>query len=454
MNEKIVYICHCLDTEGPLYESSEETILRINYIFKTNFEPDPKLLDRLKREEIDLGGLEKKISNILAGRLTNFLSTWDQIDKMLNKALSKDFRNALTDSFGEGWVYNWHCVDHVGYEDNPRRRDMGYHNIFDFYRQKLKETESHQDRIDWHYHPMSIGKKANTQGTLHVFSSRIIEILSRRILERKWFPSVNRAGFHVERPDSHWFWEQWLPYDISNMSIKGSEKDIAPDSADSRYGDWRFAPDDWSIYHPSHDDYQTPGNCRRSIGRILNVGTRYHLITQEEVDKAFARAQKGFPTLMAITDHDFKDICLDVDDMRSFIKESADKYPDVKFKFENILDAFRAVADHKDENPGGFTLSSKIIEKNGKTILSVKANGKIFGPQPFLAFETKSFQFIHDNFDFFDPGKEWHYYFDEWTIPIKAVKRIGVATNDSIGRVKINIIDMDSGDSKTYGLND
>lgn len=105
MDKKIVYICHCLDTEGPLYESPEETILRINYIFKTNLEPDPKLLDRLKREEIDLGGLEKKISKILTGRLTNFLSTWDQIDKMLNKALSKDFRNTLTDSFGGGGGY-------------------------------------------------------------------------------------------------------------------------------------------------------------------------------------------------------------------------------------------------------------------------------------------------------------------------------------------------------------
>ena len=453
MTEKIVYICHCLDTEGPLYESPEETILRINYIFKTNLEPDPKLLDRLKREEIDLGGLEKKIARILTDKLTGFLSTWDQINKMLDKAMSKTYRNTMTDSFGGGWVYNWHCVDHVGYDDNPRRRDMGYHNIFDFYRQKVKETDSLQDRIDWHYHPMSIEKKANTQGTLHIFSPRITEILSRRILERKWFPSVNRAGFHVERPDSHWFWEQWLPYDISNMSIIRNENDIAPDSADGRYGDWRFAPDDWVIYHPSHDDYQTPGNCRRSIGRILNIGTRYHLITQEEVDRAFARAQKGLPTLMAITAHDFRDISINVDEMRSYIKKSAEKYPDVKFKFENILDAFRAVADHKDGNPGGFSLSSKIIEQNGKTILSVKTNGKIFGPQPFLALETKSFQFIHDNFDFNIPEKEWHYCFDEWTIPINAIKKIGVAANDSVGRVSINMLDLEKNNTEEILLN-
>ena len=31
---------------------------------------------------------------------------------------------------------------------------------------------------------------------------------------------VNRAGFHCERPDSHLFMEQWIPFDLSNMSTE------------------------------------------------------------------------------------------------------------------------------------------------------------------------------------------------------------------------------------------
>ena len=38
-----------------------------------------------------------------------------------------------------------------------------------------------------------LGPKTNTQ------------ILSRRIIDRSWFPSTNRPGFQVTRPDSHWF---------------------------------------------------------------------------------------------------------------------------------------------------------------------------------------------------------------------------------------------------------
>lgn len=35
-----------------------------------------------------------------------------------------------------------------------------------------------------------------------------------------WFPLVNRAGMHNERPDSNWFLEQWIPFDASNQSIE------------------------------------------------------------------------------------------------------------------------------------------------------------------------------------------------------------------------------------------
>ena len=49
--------------------------------------------------------------------------------------MSAGFRNRMRDSEDDGWVYNWFCCDHVDYEINPRRRDIGYHNIFDHYRQ-------------------------------------------------------------------------------------------------------------------------------------------------------------------------------------------------------------------------------------------------------------------------------------------------------------------------------
>ena len=42
--------------------------------------------------------------------------------------------------------------------------------------------------------------------------------MDERIIDNKWFPVANRAGFHIERPDSHYFLEQYIPFDLSNTN--------------------------------------------------------------------------------------------------------------------------------------------------------------------------------------------------------------------------------------------
>ena len=75
--------------------------------------------------------------------------------------------------------------------------------------------------------------------------------------------------------------EQWMPFDLSNQSCGSRESDSQ--SEYGRFGDWRRAPSDWSVYSPDHDDYQTSGSCRRHIARCLNIGTRLRLLGIEDV---------------------------------------------------------------------------------------------------------------------------------------------------------------------------
>ena len=63
-----------------------------------------------------------------------------------------------------GWFINWFCLDHVGYDYNPRRRDMGYHNIHDRYIELLDKYGKYKDDIQWHFHPMSHYKEAHRAG--------------------------------------------------------------------------------------------------------------------------------------------------------------------------------------------------------------------------------------------------------------------------------------------------
>jgi hypothetical protein len=448
MTEKnIVLIVHAIDTEGPLYESVQAKFDRLKDLFGIiSIEPTAGNLKKLKNGEIKLGGIEQDVTRILNGHLANYNDTWDKIDTMLQRIMSDEFRNKLPDSFGGGWVYNWHCLDHVGFEYNPRRRDMGYHNIFDHYRALLSHKTGCRDGVHWHFHPMSTYRDAHRCATSFVNSPELYQILCRRVIERTWFPTVFRAGFQTERPDSNWFLEQWIPFDISNMALDdNSEFDKTIDFRNGRSGDWRLAPSDWSVYRPSHDNYQVPGNCRRWVARALNVLNRIASIDQREMDKAFARAHSGKPTVVGIASHDFRDLGAEVDFLRGLIAESHRRYPDVKFKYCEGVEAFRTAI--WPEGIKDSPLKLELIYRPASdgdvpNIEVVTKAGKVFGPQPFLAIETKSRRFIHDNFDFSPAQDRWFYAFHGDTLPVEDVARIGVAANDQYGNLCVQNLDF------------
>ena len=430
--EKVVYVVHSIDTEGPLYESLTATFERLEKHFGVSLPPSKENLAKIQRAEIDLGGREKQIAKAFSPQLLDYIDNYGKLDRMLEHIGSESFRNKMRDSFGGGWIYNWHCVDHIGYDVNPRKKDIGYHNIFDYYSEFI-ETTNAPDKIHWHFHPTHHRKISHLNVNTYLRDNKIFEIIARRIIERNWFPSVNRAGFHMERPDSHWFLEQWMPFDLSNQAFRESEEQI--DLAGGRFGDWRRAPDDWSIYQPDHDDYQIPGNCRRYIGRCLNVGTRMRCINEEEVRKAFKYADENGSAIMGFTNHDSRDMAPDVDHVRSLISAVKPDFPDVKFKFSDVREAFNRALFGRYEPPQKNLLEGSLkqtdIERQWK--LTVNSREKTFGPQPFLAVETKDGNFHHDNFDFQEPFRKWTYIFDEHTFPMNTVKRIGVSTNDVYG---------------------
>ena len=432
-NDHTVYVVHCTDAEGPLYESLEATFQRLMDIFGLRLPPSRETLKKLQRGELDLGGLEPEIARVLHPRLITYNDTWDKIEAMLERITSKAFRHALPDSDGGGWVYNWCCVDHVGYHLNPRRKDCGYHNIFDRYRRFIQETGA-PDGLHFHFHPSHPSGASHRSATFYFHDLKFYQILARRIIDRSWFPSVNRAGFQTERPDSHWLLEQWIPFDISNMA-----SDDAPaaqcDLGEGMSGDWRRAPNDWSVYRPQHDDYQVPGACRRSIARSLNLGTRLGLLTEAEVRKAFERARREGATLMSFADHDFRDVGQNVLEFQSMVQQVLPDFPDVRFRYAEAREAMNRVMFGDYRPPSRNLLSVQITpaRRRDTKLLTIEADEPTFGPQPFLAIRTRGGQYHHDNLDVQTPFLKWTYTFHEDTFLWDEVEAIGVATNDRRG---------------------
>ena len=130
MKKSILYVVHCVDTEGPLFESTAETIKRFNNIYNKKLAPTIVNLRKIQNKEIELGGNEDSAAKCFSEELLNYNRNWQEVDLMLDYIMSKDFRNTLIDDYGNGWVYSWHCLDHLDLKSNPRKKAVGYGEVF------------------------------------------------------------------------------------------------------------------------------------------------------------------------------------------------------------------------------------------------------------------------------------------------------------------------------------
>lgn len=441
--EKTVYVVHCIDTEGPLYESPEVPFNQIKSVLGIDIEASEKNLIKLQNGLLDLNGQEKAVKDLIDVHKMAINIDWDMLRKSLETITTDEFRNQLKDSNGHGWVYSWFCMDHVGFTgENPRRRDAGYHHIFDKYMEMVKKQDK-GDIVQFHHHPVSHSGNYHECGTAFWGRSTLNDILTRRIIDRSWFPTAFRPGFHTERPDSHWFLEQWIPFDYGNQAIKENETNQL-DMMNGRFGDWRKAPIEWRPYHPSHDDYQKKGNCHRWITRCLNMYARIREISQEDVLEAFKTAQKNGKAILAFTDHDYKDMQYDIERIRHFLKKAIVEYPKVKFEYTDAITAMRKCCNIPSKD---LEMNCK-IDYDNKIRLQVLTKEKIFGPQPYLALKTFDNDYIWDNFDF-EGENVWSYTFDCHSIEYSRIEKIGVAANNSFGKCKVMNYDTNQKQWKT-----
>ncbi len=447
MNKPTVHIVHHVDTEGPLCEPIDELFLRIEKTIGHNLNLEPTVENLKKMQSPSFIFKNKEVDALLKRlidpKLLNFKNTWDDVDEMLNRILAKSYRDRFKDSFGNGWVYNWHLLDHVGFEYNPRQRLLGYSAIFDLYQKKLQEFSSTQDSMQWHFHPIPFSKAAHISAISYLNSAyELQQVMCRRLIDYNWFPVVNRAGFHTIRPDINWWLEQWLPFDASNQAIDSGNTEFS-DNVNGRFGDWRGAPSDWTLYHPDWYDWRKKGSMKRTISRCLNLNTRFRNIDKDELFNAFILAQNsGNDVYVGITNHDFREMSTEIEDFYTLLISVAAHFNNIDFAFSNSIAAFQKCLGYTQNeiNSNKLNFDIDIIDDT----LNVRVNnGNIFGSQPFIAIKTKDDRYLTDNFNFGEPGSnEYYYTFDYLTIPISNISTIVVASNDKYGNTCVKRINL------------
>ncbi len=435
MPAPLLHIVHCIDTEGPLSEPLAATFERLHSIFGLRLPPTHQVLLQLQNREMDLGGIEAEVSQVVRPDLLAYNQTWGDIETMLEQAMSPPFRNEMLDSSGKGWVYSWHLMDHVGYSCNPREKALGYGAVFDYYKTATQRHAADRDELNWHFHPLFPDGDPLKAATSYTNSyPQLNQILCRRLIDHGWFPTSNRPGFHSERPDSNAFLEQWMPFDYANQSYETDSGQA--DLRGGRFGDWRRAPRDWLGYHPSMRDYQTPGELRRHVFRCLNVGTRFRELNAEHFEQAFTDATTTGSAVLAFADHDYRDIRPDVRRVREMLKQAMVRHPQVQLRFSG---ASAAAREHLHAL-GRLAQVAPLQLSMGMTdqTLHVRCNsGECFGPQPFLALRTTDGRYIHDNLDVQTPEKHWTYVLDAQTVPPTDLQTAAVGSAGSDGSVAV-----------------
>lgn len=424
-----LFIVHCVDTEGPLYESVEALFTRIKNVFGINLNPTIENLRRIRRGDKKLlcdihEDMHEPLIEFANLKLSDYLDDWSKLDKANRLYFSPSWRNQFTDSSGNPWSISWHCLDQYSFATNPRRKAYGYGAIFRYYRDIIKDSDfSSVDELNWHYHPLPINWDPVSCATSLCRSyDHLYKTLSMRLIEDNWFPVVNRPGFHAERQDINLFLEQWIPFDYACQSYEAET--TQPDLSSGRFGDWRRAPLTWRGYNPSHDDYQTLGNCKRWIFRILNIGTRHKLLKEEHIRQAFSEAVRHGSAILAVTNHDFRNMSIDIEDVARMIENISSEFPRVNYHYSG---ARKAACRHLGlpmiEN--NFHALSLIICDNTLVIKNISCYSPQ-GSQPFLAIRTLDGNYHHDNLDIQIPGKEWTYVFDWQTLPLECISKVSV----------------------------
>ncbi|MBN1521873.1 MAG: hypothetical protein JW928_05005 [Candidatus Aureabacteria bacterium] len=410
-----VYITHCVDTEGPLHETLEATFQRFHERFGIKMEPSQKLLQKIQKKEIDLGGLEEKAADFVAPKRLAYLSRWDDVEEMIRAVTCIDYRQKYADPKGNPYTFTWFIVDVVGYRDNPRDKAQGFHAVWDKYMRFL-DKNLYNDAMGWHFHTVPVGNHALHYNTCWTNNDYHEQVLARRIIERSWFPSAFRAGGHIERNDLSFWLEQFIPFDYSCHSL---EKNIYEPGSQQ---DWRFSPVTWGAYHPDFYDYRKPGRMKRRIFRCLDFDSNNIMLDRSEVEKAFQSAQEGNKVILAYSSHDRRDMRPKIEKAASLIKDVARCYADVDWEYANALDAARKACALEERPAPLFS-----IEREKGTFL-ITSDQPLFGPIPFLAVEEENGIFYRDN-----PTQESETRWAYTCIRPEKTLRIGVGASNASG---------------------
>ncbi|HEV3404627.1 MAG TPA: class I SAM-dependent methyltransferase [Gaiellaceae bacterium] len=264
----------------------------------------------------------------------DLLGTWAEVDAAMDKLFDPALRERFPDPSGGRLRFGWFFLTWTGFTSNPRSRAPGYHAVRDHYLERWGPLlAAYGDEQCWHYHHPPASGVANEWGLDWAVGAEHDAILCRQLLERSWLPVCFRAGGSILDPAASRWVDSWFPFDYSNrapLELPGLV-------------DWSSGVARWTPYHPDPEDFRRPGTGQRRLLRCLDLTTSAYVLSEGDVEQAFAQAAGGEPAILACFDHDYRDIESRLDAFRELVHRVAARYPSVPWRYAAPVEAARDV---------------------------------------------------------------------------------------------------------------
>lgn len=293
--------------------------------------------------------------------------------------MDEDWRISYRDSFGGLPRFTWFILSH---EALFHARGSDGTVVYDSLLRFKDEIRQLGDEIGWHYHHADWtdldrdGKSSWNQlttfdGTVYTDGSDVEiaeQSLNSLLVERRFFPTVFRAGWTWENDGLSKWLEDIVPFDFSANPPNAGNPMIA-EPLRNVY-DWTRTPNYYTGYHPDWSDYQKPGSMHRWIFRTIAPNT------EREWGRLFHRASAGHSQILCFTAHTYDNVRNDIDKFLGRLLRLADSMS-VKTEFATASEAAAAVAGMSGEE------APRISVRASERGLSIRVDGPIFQRLPY-----------------------------------------------------------------------
>jgi SAM-dependent methyltransferase len=125
------------------------------------------------------------------------------------------------------------------------------------------------------------------------------------------------------------------------------------------------------------------------MARCLDLRTSLHTLDEADVELAFSQAEAGESAILAVFDHDYRDIAPRLEGLRAQVHGVAARHPSVDWRYASPVEAVRAALGVP--RPRRLELEAAVTDRS----VEVWSSETIFQSMPWLAVRTPTDEVVH-----------------------------------------------------------